>query len=308
MSQTRKQWRKKQKEIKRRRRLDTRRQHQLKKQALENLKRENLMSQALGLTAMQGYNKNVLNQALSLSKLTRTNYYTEMAREKRVRSSLSRYLEDYNQERHTSPLHYAISQVDPIAVRLILEMGQNIQLGKKDIFDHTALEDVLLRLRATLENKIVGNIYGQSQMRAEMKKKREEEDKLINIVEILVDGGAPIGENELTAFWQTGPFIIYFLRKFPQLVPESYTNRNVIFGNLEYDVQDIIDQIRDEENNSGEYSGYSTVNPRLYDQLEVREYALATFRQFWNSYNPQTGKYKISNNTLSQDENENENE
>ena len=300
MSQTRKQWRKKQKEIKRRRRLDTRRQHQKKKQALVNLKRENLLAQALGVTAMQGYNKNVLNQALSLSKLTRTNYLTEMAREKRVRSSLSRYLEDYNQERHTSPLHYAISKVDPIAVRLLLEMGQNIQLGKKDIFGHTALEDALLRIRETLEEKIVGDIYGQSQMRAQIKNKREKQKKLFEICELLIEAGTPIRDTELIALWQTGPYIEYFLKNYPQLVSNTYTYRNHIFEALEDDVQDIIDQIRDEEND--DYSGYSTVNPRLYDQLEVREYAFATFKQFWNSYNPQSGTYKISNN-----ENENEN-
>ncbi len=296
-TRTRKQWRKKQQEKRRRRRLETRRQRQQQKRNMESKKRENIMSQALGITAMQGY-RNILSPTLALSKSMRSDYLIGMAREKRFQNSLSRYLEDYNQERHTSPLHYAVSKVDPTAVRLLLEMGKNIQLNKKDIFGHTALEDALVRLRETVEQRIRGDTYGQSQFHDELKKKQEKQNKLIDICSLLIEAGTVIGTEELTAFWETGPFIQVFLKGYPEIVSESYKHKNMIFGNISYDLEEVVEEIKNEESRDfdgyGEYSAYSTVPQHLYDQLEAREYALETFKQFWNTYNPETGTYNLS--------------
>jgi uncharacterized protein (DUF433 family) len=291
MSQTRKQWRKKQKDIKRKKRLETRRQHQQQK-------KENIISQALGITAAQGYNKNILSQTLALSKTMQSNYLTGLAREKRVRNSIQRFLKDYTEERFTTPLHYAIFRIDPVAIRLLLEFGEMKNLAKKNTFDHTPLEEVLNLIKTGLEERERGDPYHPKQILLDIQKKKEEQKKLITIAELLIDAGAPITVDELAGFWQTGVFVEQFLEKYPQLVSESYTNRDEILRILKYEVKEIVDEMRSSEENN-----YGSFDPRLTDQYDAREYSLETFKQFTRTYNPQTGAYNLSN-SANLDENE----
>jgi Icc-related predicted phosphoesterase len=298
-SSTRK-WRKQQKEYNRRRRQATRRAEEAAEKQRENERMKKLQA-ALGVTAAQGFGRNIFSGILASSKGQQENYLTASLREKRLaeaprlrhlkqmRNKLQKY-EEYPYI-YNSKLMFAVSEMDPDLVQYILEQGDtNINLEDQTT-RITALESVL---RYLLEINMTYNEYSEYN-------DQEKYEKLHQILSILMNAGATIRAKTLTLFWQQPPSEIqYLLDTFPIFKEKTIEFQAQILLMLHEDITDIEHDIHEiglevEFVRNGENSGYYPVRvpDSYYTELDALHASIYNLRRFLETYNSKSGEYSL---------------
>jgi len=298
-SSTRK-WRKQQKEYNRRRRQATRRAEEAAQKQREK-ERENermrKLQAALGVTAAQGFGRNIFSGILATSKGQQENYLTTSLREKRLaetpRLRYEKKMREYEEYpySYSSKLHFAVEKKDPELVQYILEQGDtNVNLE-----DHTrrntALEHALRDLVA------VNMSYNGFNNTAE----QESYENLHQIISLLINAGASIRARTLSFLWQQ-PLneIQYLLDTFPVLKEKTIEFQAEILLMLHQNLTELEGDIHEiglevEFVRNGENSGYypAHVPDSYYTELDALYASINNLRKFLETYNSKSGEYSL---------------
>ena len=296
MAASTRKWRKQQKEYNRRKRQATRRreeQERIAKQEATEAERANKLSTVLGLTAAQGFGKNIVSQVLATSKVSQSNYLTNTLRKKRLNEAKARFFKNYDEQVNGSRLLYAIEKEDPFAVKLVVkEPGMNLELMKSAL--KSLLDSMIDTVGEEISRKQFYRYHRQLHMERVEEKKRVKLNTMMEIFDILFKAGAKIGLDELKKIWSTGEFVYTFLEKYPQLIQPSRFYQNELLQylqeNLEYTEEEIYSE--QHEFHRGENGGYGFVPAHLRDEEHLQDLSITTFQAFLESpeeYNEETG-------------------
>lgn len=297
-SSTRK-WQKQQKEYNRRKRQATRRAEEAQAKKRENQRIQKLQT-ALGLTASQGFGRNVFSGILASSKGQQQNYLTTMVREKRLQEAPQlRYvkqqrnkLQEYNEnpQYYQSKLHFVVEKEDPELLAYILQEADTNISG--EIVFSTALETILAKL-------ISLNLEYQTEEQDETFDRSYQ--NLREMVRLLLEAGSPIRAKTLALLWEQEPNDLrMILDTFPMLKQQTIEFQAQILlilhgelTELENDIHEMglqMDFVR-----NGENSGYYRVAipDSFYIDFDNKNSSISRLRSFLESYNANSGEYTI---------------
>lgn len=302
MSSSTRKWRKQQKEYNRRRRQATRRAEEATQKQHEKKRMQKLQS-VLGLTAAQGFGRNIFSGILASSKGQQENYLTASLREKRLeeapqlrfqkkmRNKLQEY-DEHPQYYHQSKLNFAVKKEDPELLAYILqEADTNIS---EEIAFSTALETILFRL---------SGVNLEYQIKGQDERLDRSYQNLREMVKLLLEAGSPVRAKTLALLWEQEPNDLHMiLDTFPVLKDKTIEFQAQILlilheelTSLENDIHEMGLQMNFVRN--GEDSGYHrfAIADSFYIELDNKYAILSSLRSFLESYNANSGEYRLQN-------------
>ena len=306
MSSSTRKWRKQQKEYNRRRRQATRRAEEATQKQHEKKREKEKMQKlpsVLGLTAAQGFGRNIFSGILATSKGQQQNYLTTLVREKRLEEApqlrfqkkMRNKLQEYNehpQYYHQSKLNFAVEKEDPELLAYILQEA-DINISEEIAFS-TALETILARL-------IGVNLEYQTE--GENERLDRSYQNLREMVKLLLEVGSPVRAKTLALLWEQEPNDLrMILDIFPMLKQKTIEFQAQILlilheelTSLENDIHEMGLQMNFVRN--GEDSGYYhvAIDDSLYIDLDNKYASLSSLRSFLESYNANSGEYRLQN-------------
>ena len=311
-SSTRK-WRKQQKEYNRRRRQATRRAEEARQKAAEaeakRIENERMykLQTAFGITAAQGFGRNIFSGILASSKGQAANNLTRWVRERRLREAprlraykrMRNKMEEYP-DLQNEKLLVAIFMKDPEIVHYLLQEPDTDVSKEFVVFGLTPLEYALTEVKdLNMEFEQWTNDDFDEDM-------DEVYENLHTIIQLLMNTGSPIRPKTLALIWEQPYDEIYrLLDTYPVFKEKTIEFQAQIPPILQADLVEVereITEIEEEEdveleverNNNGDPWVYKPLAPEIYYiTTDFIKYGMIFLQRFIETYNPESGEYTI---------------
>ena len=233
----------------------------------------NLFQNVLGIVAASGYNENVLRQALSISKATRSNYLTNSLLRKAKKEKERQWKLSHAD---ANPLHKAVNAKNANAVQALLE-------ERKPDFK---INDLRWGRLTALEIAIEKLYDGGDQ---------EDLNKVKQIIQRLLDKGAKVRVKTMVMLWSLSNVDVLndLLQTFPRFRHLSLAYKEKILQQLQQNLEGVRDDIAESQREFNRRWGYGHIPPGYYEAEADLLAIIGSFHAFLQTYNPETGDYLL---------------